>query len=167
MWSSLNERVVLEQRRHGIVLVRPFTRALALAGLGAALSWLGGPLTIPGALLLAAGAAVAVRAAWAWETTKLVVTTEKLYVAFGYFRRRAAAVRLRRAGAIEIEQSLLGRLLGYGTVIAGDLEIDFVPRPDEVWRAAGGIGQERGPRVEQVVEDVVEVVRRPLRRVAG
>ena len=163
MWSSPHERVVLEQRRHGIVLVRPFTRALVLAGLGAGLSWLGGPLTIPGALLLAAGAAVAVRAAWAWESTKLVVTTEKLYVAYGYFRRRAAAVRLTRAGAIEIEQSLLGRLLGYGTVVAGDLEIDFVPRPEEVWRVAGGIGEERAPRVEHVVE----AVRRPLRRVAG
>jgi Bacterial PH domain len=143
--------------------VRPFTRALALSGLGATLSWLGGPLTIPGALLLAAGAAVAVRAAWAWERTRFVVTTEKLYVSYGYFRRRAAAVRLTRAGAIEIEQSLLGRLLGYGTVIAGDLEIDFVPRPEEVWRVAGGIGEERGPRVEQVVE----AVRRPLRRVAS
>ena len=118
MWSSPHERVVLEQRRHGIVLVRPFTRALALSGLGATLSWLAGPLTIPGALLLAAGAAVAVRAAWAWERTRFVVTTEKLYVSYGYFRRRAAAVRLTRAGAIEIEQSLLGRLLGYGTVIA-------------------------------------------------
>jgi membrane protein YdbS with pleckstrin-like domain len=167
MWSSPHERVVLEQRRHGVVLVRPFVRALALAGLGAALSWLGGPLTIPGALLLAAGAAVALRAAWAWETTRFVVTTEKLYVAYGSVRRRAAAVRLTRAGAIEIEQGLLGRLLRYGTVIAGDLEIDFVPHPEEVWRTAGGVGRERRPHVEQVVEDVVEVVRRPLRRVAG
>jgi hypothetical protein len=30
---------------------------------------------------------------------------------------------------VEIEQGLLGRLLGYGTVVAGDLEITHVPEP--------------------------------------
>jgi hypothetical protein len=44
-------------------------------------------------------------------------------------RRRAAAVRLPAAGPIEVEQSLPGRLLGYGTVMAGDLEIPFVAQP--------------------------------------
>jgi hypothetical protein len=33
---------------------------------------------------------------------------------------------------VELEQSFLGRLLGYGTVVAGDLEIACVPRPREV-----------------------------------
>jgi hypothetical protein len=33
---------------------------------------------------------------------------------------------------IEIEQSALGRLLGYGTVVAGDLEISCVASPREV-----------------------------------
>jgi hypothetical protein len=30
---------------------------------------------------------------------------------------------------VEIEQSLLGRLLGYGTIVAGELEITHVPQP--------------------------------------
>ena len=47
--------------------------------------------------------------------------------------RRAAAVRLSRLGAVEIEQSLVGRLLGYGTIVAGDLEIDYVPEPRRVY----------------------------------
>ena len=29
---------------------------------------------------------------------------------------------------VEIERSLLGRILGYGTVVAGELEIEGVPR---------------------------------------
>jgi hypothetical protein len=33
-----------------------------------------------------------------------------------------------------VEQSPLGRLLGYGTVIAGNLEIPYVPRPGEICR---------------------------------
>jgi hypothetical protein len=33
-----------------------------------------------------------------------------------------------------VEQSPLGRLLGYGTVIAGNLEIPYVARPSEICR---------------------------------
>jgi hypothetical protein len=28
----------------------------------------------------------------------------------------------------EVERPILGRILGYGTVVAGELEIDWVPR---------------------------------------
>src|SRR5439155_26755930 len=77
-------------------------------------------------------------AVWRWERTRVVVTTDKIYVVHGTFRRRAAGVRLGRAGAIEVEQTLLGRLLGYGTLIAANLEIDFVADPQEVWHLVGG-----------------------------
>src|ERR671939_502129 len=50
VWNSPRERICLEERRHGIVLARPFVKALALGAFGAGLSWVGGPLTIPGAL---------------------------------------------------------------------------------------------------------------------
>ena len=61
-----------------------------------------------------------------------MLTTEKLFVVHGVVRRRAAAVHLARIGAVEVDQSLLGRLLGYGTIFAGELEIPGVPRPREV-----------------------------------
>jgi uncharacterized membrane protein YdbT with pleckstrin-like domain len=70
---------------------------------------------------------------WKWERTRVVLTTEKLFVVHGTLHRRAAAVRLSQLGAIEIEQSLVGRLLGYGTIVAGDLEIDYVPEPRRVY----------------------------------
>jgi len=50
----------------------------------------------------------------------------------GTLRRRSAAVHLTRLGTIELEQSLLGRLLGYGTIVAGELEIHDVARPQEI-----------------------------------
>ena len=144
MWKSPQERICFAERRHGVVLVRPFAKALALGAVGASLSWLGGPLTILGALALSCAAFLALRAAWSWESTRVVVTTEKLYVAYGFWRRRAAGVRLSRTRTIEVEQTLLGRLLGYGTLIAGDLEVDYVAHPWRVWQAAGG--SETGPR---------------------
>jgi hypothetical protein len=138
MWSSQRERVCLEERLHPVLLAPSFARALGLAGLGALLSQLGWFLAPAGAVLVAVGAFVAVVAVWRWERTRLVVTTDKIYVVHGTFRRRAAGVRLGRAGAIEVEQTLLGRLLGYGTLIAANLEIDFVTDPQEVWHLVGG-----------------------------
>jgi uncharacterized membrane protein YdbT with pleckstrin-like domain len=69
-----------------------------------------------------------------WDRTEVVLTTEKLLVVHGIARRRAAAVRLARVGAVEVEQGVVGRLLGYGTVVAGELEIPYVPHP----RSFGG-----------------------------
>ena len=30
-------------------------------------------------------------------------------------------------------QGLVGRLLGYGTIVAGELEIEYVPKPRDVY----------------------------------
>ena len=87
-----------------------------------------------GALLLTLAAALALMAVWRWDRTHVVLTSEKLFIAYGLAQRRAAAVRLERVGAVEVEQSPVGRLLGYGTVIAGNLEIPYVPRPGEICR---------------------------------
>ena len=48
--------------------------------------------------------------------------------------RRSSAVRLRSVENLELDQSLAGRLLGYGTLVAGPLEIDHVPEPRNVYR---------------------------------
>jgi membrane protein YdbS with pleckstrin-like domain len=123
---------LLEARRHGIVLAAPLGRAVVLSaggGLAVAVGW---PATLAGALALALGALVGLRAVWRWERTRIVVTPGELAVVDGTVRRRSAAVPLERVGAVEVEQSLLGRLLGYGTIVAGDLEIDYVARPGEL-----------------------------------
>jgi uncharacterized membrane protein YdbT with pleckstrin-like domain len=129
-----DELVRLDRRRHGAVLARPFARAFALAAAGLAAVAAGWPVSLPGPFLLLLAAGIALRAVWRWERTHVVVTTEKLFVVHGTVRRRAAAVRLARVGPVEVEQSLTGRLLGYGTVIAGGLEIPYVSEPRELAR---------------------------------
>jgi len=133
MMTSAWERVCLDERRHAVVLAGPFVRALGLAAVGIGCMAIGWPASIAGVALQTLGAAIAVRAVWDWERTRVVLTTEKLFVVHGTLRKRAAAVRLSRVGAVEIEQSLLGRLLGYGTIVAGDLEIMYVPEPRRVY----------------------------------
>jgi uncharacterized membrane protein YdbT with pleckstrin-like domain len=123
---------VLELRKHGIVLVATFVRALALTTAGAALVVLGWPASIAGAVLMTLAALVALRAVWTWDRTKILITTDKLYLVSGLLRRRSAAVKLSALGRVEIEQTLAGRLLGYGTLTVGDLAVDHLPRPREL-----------------------------------
>ncbi len=128
----MDDHVYIDARRHGIVLIRPLGRALLLSLLGA-VAFLGGwPISVAGAALLCIAAIGAVASVWRWDRTRVVLTDERLFVVHGTLRRRAAAVRLERVQTVEIEQSALGRLLGYGTVVAGDLEISCVPRPADV-----------------------------------
>ena len=114
--------------RHGIVLVKPFVRSLLIAVVGV------GCLLLPwryagiaGVVLLTLAAFLAVVAVARWDRTHLELTGSALVVEHGFLRRRSASVSL-NATVFEIERSLLGRLLGYATVVAGDLEIEAVPR---------------------------------------
>ena len=125
----------LEVRTHGIVLVRPLAKAVGLALVGGAALAAGGSLAVAGVVLLAAGALVALLAAWTWDGTRVVVTHDALVVVRGALRRRAETVRLARVGAVAVEQTVLGRLLGYGTLVAGELEVPYVTAPREVSRA--------------------------------
>jgi hypothetical protein len=132
MLATPGERVCLEARRHGVVLVRPLVRALVLAASGALLLTQPLALVIPGAVLVAIAALTLLRAVWRWEHTRLVVTTDKLLVRKSG-TRRSTAVRLRALQTLEMEQSLPGRVLGYGTIVAGPLEFDHVPRAKRVY----------------------------------
>src|SRR5439155_19847337 len=109
-------------------------QAVGLAMSGGILVGQPWPLKRPGAALVIVAAAIGLRAVWRWERTHLVVTTEKVFVVGGTLRRRASTVRLRSVENLELEQSLPGRLLGYGTIVAGPLEIDHVPEPRAVYR---------------------------------
>jgi uncharacterized membrane protein YdbT with pleckstrin-like domain len=134
MLTDREERVFLDARRHGIVLVRPLARALAATLVGGALLAFAWPFAVAGAVLMALGALLSLRAVWLWERTRVVITSDKVFVVQGTLRRRATAVRLRAIEAVEVDQSLSGRLLGYGTVVVGPLALDNVAEPKRICR---------------------------------
>jgi lysylphosphatidylglycerol synthetase-like protein (DUF2156 family) len=129
-----DEEVCLEARKHGIVLAWPLTWTVVLGGVGGVLWTLPWPLSTVGLCVVAGAALLALRAVWRWERTRVLVTTDKVVVVGGTWRRRAQAVRLARVEGVALEQSLGGRLLGYGTVVVGPLALDHVPRPKRVYR---------------------------------
>ena len=119
---------VIEAHTHGVALARPFLRALLLALAGAACFLAPWPVVgILGAVLLALAALVAVVAVTRWDRTHLAVTETALVVEHGFLNRRSASISL-NGTVFEVERTLLGRILGYGTVVAGELEMDYVPR---------------------------------------
>jgi membrane protein YdbS with pleckstrin-like domain len=144
--EGLPAPVALEARLHGAALARPLVRGLVVAApatavvvLGAPRAW---PLGVVGALALALVAVGAVRAVLAWDRTTIVVTPDRLVVAHGVLRRRTATVTLAPGGALEVQQGLVGRLLGFGTVAAGELEIPYVADPRRLSRV-DGMGRRR------------------------
>lgn len=125
------DQVRLDARPHGAALVRPLLRPLVLTAAGAVLVvvvgqayWIAGVI---GAALLVVAALLAFRAVLRWDRTRLLLTSDRLTVVYGVARRRSASVALAHAPALELEQGILGRLLGYGTLVAGDLEVPYVP----------------------------------------
>ena len=135
MRPGRDEEVYLDARLHGAVLARPIARSSLLVLLGVAAMLV--PFvaaTVVGALLIAAGAFFTLRAVWQWERTHLVVTTEKVYLLNGTLHRRTKAVRLKTIEAVEIDQSLVGQLFGYGTIEVGPLRVGHIARPSQVCR---------------------------------
>jgi uncharacterized membrane protein YdbT with pleckstrin-like domain len=120
---------VIQTHRHSIVLVRPLVRSLLLAAAGVGCffaPWL--PFAVAGAVLLAVAAGLVVVAVMRWDRTHLVLRGDELSVVYGVLKRRSVRVRIEDSKPVELERSLLGRILGYGTLIAGELEVDAVPR---------------------------------------
>lgn len=126
------EHVCLDARRHTVVLARPLSRAVLLAAGGILLLTLSWPVSAAGALLLVVAAVSALVAVLRWDRTRFVVTTEKVFLVHGVTRRRASAVMLSSLRLVALDQSLPGRLLGYGTLQAGPLEVEYVPHARRV-----------------------------------
>ncbi len=118
----------MEAHRHGVALARPFLRAVLLALAGAACFLAPWPVVgILGAALLALAALIAVVAVTRWDRTHLALTRNALVVEHGVLSRRTASISL-NGTVFEVERTLFGRMLGYGTLVAGELEMDYVPR---------------------------------------
>jgi uncharacterized membrane protein YdbT with pleckstrin-like domain len=132
------ERVRFEERQHAAALAWPLGRSLLAALVGAVLvAAAPASLGLIGAFLLVVAALTALASVWRWDRTQFVVTSDKLFITYGIAQRRAAAVRLARVRPVEVKQSVVGRMLGYGTVIAGELEIPYVPEPEKVCSLTG------------------------------
>ncbi len=76
-----------------------------------------------------------------WLTCEAVVTTRRIVIASGWLTRRTFELPLSRFESIRIEQTLVARILGFGSVLVvgvggGRLQFAHMSRPLAFRRAA-------------------------------
>lgn len=125
-----NEQVVYEARLHKIVFLAPCFIAFCALGILfiSSFSW-----TVRLILLFAVWLGAFIWGVNIHGGKLYVVTTRRLIFKRGIIRRRSLELMLRKCEGIQIEQSILGRILNYGTVLVTTGEAtnryDYVQSP--------------------------------------
>ena len=114
------ETIVHEATIHWIVYFWPLVATLV--GLGAALVF------CPFALVVFGAALLWLLVAWFMSrTTELAVTSRKVVAKVGFIARSTIEQRLEKVDSVSVDQSFLGRVLGFGNVTVHGTGINATP----------------------------------------
>jgi uncharacterized membrane protein YdbT with pleckstrin-like domain len=99
--------------------------------------WLAALLTVVGMVLL-------IREWFGWWTTEVAVTNLRVIYKTGLIKRRTKEMNMDKVESVEVDQSILGRILDYGTVTitgtgAGLEALSGVARPIELRNCITGV----------------------------
>jgi uncharacterized membrane protein YdbT with pleckstrin-like domain len=122
------ETIVYETRLHWIVLVVPLLLGLLFGLAGVALFVLSSrtaanngstsqALTVVGAAFLVLALIFIIRGILMRNATEMTVTNKRVFVKVGLAARRTVELLLSRVESIGVEESVMGRMLGFGRVI--------------------------------------------------
>lgn len=64
------------------------------------------------------------------DTTEVVVTSSRVIIKRGFIQRATSELFLTRIEGVEVDQSLLGRMLGYGTLFIRGVGTEVAPLPN-------------------------------------
>jgi len=144
-----HERRVITVRFHPAVLIRPVAETLgglALAGLLSAIHGLSGTILL---VIWLAWLILVIRllfCIYAWLEDYFVVTSQRLLLAEGVFKKTVNMMPLSKVTDMRFEGSAVGRLLGFGTFIvesAGQDQalhtIDHLPYPEQLYIEVCGL----------------------------
>jgi uncharacterized membrane protein YdbT with pleckstrin-like domain len=133
------ESLVLKERQHWVVMIRPLLLPIALVVLAAVADFLN---VIPSDFrLIATLAAVAILGLALilvfirWSSRSFTITDRRVILDTGIFSRSTKVIALDRVQDISTNQSLLGRVLGYGRIeidsagAAGTEVLSALPNP--------------------------------------
>lgn len=62
-----------------------------------------------------------------YKSTELAVTSRRIIVKYGFIRRRTIEINLNKAESIQVDQSLLGRMFDFGTLIVAGTGASHAP----------------------------------------
>jgi uncharacterized membrane protein YdbT with pleckstrin-like domain len=161
------ETVIYKTRLHWIVMLHHIVMALmAAAGAGALLYFAFGQddlsqdsvhafEIVAGVLLLAAVITLAVGAIQR-NATEMAVTNHRVIIKVGLVGRRTVELLLSKVESIEVKETALGRMLGYGTIVV----IGTGGTPEPFYRVAHPL--EFRSKVQQQIEAMSQDMRRPI-----
>jgi uncharacterized membrane protein YdbT with pleckstrin-like domain len=122
------ETIIYETRLHWIMLIGPVLLGLLFGLTGVGMFVLSGratddnsaahqPLIVLGAAFFAVALIFIARGIVMRNATEMTVTNKRVFVKVGLAARRTIELLLSRVESIGVEESMMGRMLGYGTVI--------------------------------------------------
>ena len=109
------ERVVYRSRQHLVVFIGPVL-LLVIAIIPLVISRRNAMLVLA-SILFVAGLIWLVARAIARASAEFTVTNKRVVVKLGTIRRRAIEMLLSKVEEIAVDQGVVGRMLGYGTVV--------------------------------------------------
>jgi uncharacterized membrane protein YdbT with pleckstrin-like domain len=104
-----DEQIVYKAKLHRIIFWKP----CALIVLGAVFLFI---LPIAGMIVLAIGLIALIPPVTDYTTSEFGVTNKRVIIKVGLIRRRTLELLLRHVEAILVDQSMMGRILNYGSV---------------------------------------------------
>jgi uncharacterized membrane protein YdbT with pleckstrin-like domain len=159
-----NEHVVYAATLHWII----YTQGIMFAVLGAVFGYempslinrlfdqpMAGELMHPAAIVCfiisSIGAIMLLGAYIRQVSTELVVTNQRIIAKYGYISRSTFEIMISRVTGANFEQTIRGRLLGYGTILVhgagGDISpIDLIADPQGFQNALMGVLERAPPR---------------------
>ena len=121
------ETVLYKTRLHWIVLLGPLVAAILLAAIGLVLcvtgyqtsgaSALNSPMVIVGAILLVVAVVLVGIGRVRQNSTEVALTSKRVLIKTGFVSRKSIEVLLSKVESIGVDESGMGRMLGYGGVI--------------------------------------------------
>lgn len=131
------EAVTYKARLHWVVFAKPALLSLGLAGLAALAIYLGNGWL--GVGILAAATIPIVVAAISRSCAEFAITNKRVILKTGFIQKKTAEMFLNKIESVGVDQSIVGRILGHGTIVirgtGGTLEpFDRVSSPLEFRR---------------------------------
>lgn len=107
-----NETIYYETKNHWVIFLLP--GSLAIASL--CMFLLPSILKLLGYLGLMVALTYGVMSLTQYLTSEFAVTNKRVLIKLGFIKRQSWETLLQKIAGVEVEQTILGRLLGYGTI---------------------------------------------------
>lgn len=86
------------------------------------------PIILPGAIAVVA-TLIALLTKILRDANELAITNERVIIKIGWLWQKSAVLYLSRVEGVEVDQSLIGRILNYGTVLVRGVGTEVFPVP--------------------------------------